>query len=72
MVVQSPETPTRDNFGTPLWESRDKKPFGRPLRGVTQNILQGVWWWHLPSPGRGVSCESELARGLSQHQMHAK
>ncbi len=33
---------------------------------------KGVWWWHLPSPGRGVSCESELARGLSQHQMHAK
>jgi hypothetical protein len=25
-----------------------------------------------PSPGRGVSCESELARGLSQHQMHVE
>jgi hypothetical protein len=47
----------RDSFGTPLWESRDKQPLGR-------------WWWHLPSSGRGVSCESELACGLSQHQMH--
>jgi hypothetical protein len=25
-----------------------------------------------PSLGRGVSCESELAHGLSQHQMHAE
>jgi hypothetical protein len=38
-IVQSPGTPTRDNFGTPLWESRDKKPFGCPLRGVTPSIL---------------------------------
>jgi hypothetical protein len=34
LVVQSPGTSTRDNFGTPLWESRDKKPFGCPLCGV--------------------------------------
>jgi hypothetical protein len=39
MVVQSPRTPTRDSFGTPLWESWDKKPFGCPLRRVTQSIL---------------------------------
>jgi hypothetical protein len=39
MVVQSPGTPTRDSFRTPLWESRDKKPFGCPLRGVTHSIL---------------------------------
>jgi hypothetical protein len=25
-----------------------------------------------PSPARGVSCESELVRGSSQHQMHAE
>ncbi len=28
MVVQSPESSNWDSFGTPLWESRDKKPFG--------------------------------------------
>jgi hypothetical protein len=32
----------------------------------------GFRWWLPPSPGRGVSYESELACGLSQHQMHAK
>jgi hypothetical protein len=37
-----------------------------------KKYYRGRWWWHLPSPGRGVSCESELARGLSQHQMHAE
>jgi hypothetical protein len=69
---QSPGSPNQDSFGTPLRESREKKPFGCHSRGQTQSILQGVWWWHFPSPGRGVSCESELARGLSQHQMHAE
>jgi hypothetical protein len=27
MTPQSGESPNRDNFGTPPWESRDKKPF---------------------------------------------
>jgi hypothetical protein len=45
MKSQSTGTPTRDSFGTPLWESRDKKPFECPLRGVTQSILEGVRWW---------------------------
>jgi len=27
MSVQSPGNPNRDNFGTPLWESREKEPF---------------------------------------------
>jgi len=31
MRVQSPETPTRDSFGTPTWESREKEPFGCSL-----------------------------------------
>jgi hypothetical protein len=35
MVVQSPGSPSRDSFGTPLWESRDKKPFGCSLCGRT-------------------------------------
>jgi hypothetical protein len=28
MNVQSPGSPNRDSFGTPLWESREKVPFG--------------------------------------------
>jgi len=28
MISQSPGNPNRDNFGTPPWESWDKKPFG--------------------------------------------
>jgi hypothetical protein len=60
MTVQSPENPNRDNFGTPLWESRDKKSFGCSLRGVTQNILYGGRWWLPLSPGRGESNEVVL------------
>jgi hypothetical protein len=60
MAVQSPGSPNRDSFGTPLWESRDKKPFGCSLRGVTQNILYGGRWWLPPSPGRGELSESVL------------
>jgi hypothetical protein len=28
MVAQSPRSPNRDSFETPLWESREKVPFG--------------------------------------------
>jgi hypothetical protein len=31
MNAQSPGSPNRDNFGTPLWESREKEPFGCSL-----------------------------------------
>jgi len=41
MDAQSLGTPTRDSFGTPLWESREKVPFGCSLRGVMQRILYG-------------------------------
>jgi hypothetical protein len=68
MTVQSPISPNRDSFGTPLWESRDKKPFGCSLRGITQSILYGGRWWLPPSPGYGESSESKVARGLSQQQ----
>jgi hypothetical protein len=68
MDAQSPGSPTRDNFGIPPWESREKVPFGCSLRGVTQRILYGGRWWLPPSPGRGESSESKVARGLSQHQ----
>jgi len=55
VAVQSPGTPTRDNFGTLTWESREKEPFGCSLRNETQKILYGGRWWLPPSPGRGES-----------------
>jgi hypothetical protein len=64
--------PNRDNFGTPLWESREKERFGCRCGGVTQRILYGGTWWLPPSPGRGESSESKVARGLSQHQKGAE
>jgi hypothetical protein len=36
MVAQSPGSPNWYSFGTPLWESRDKKPFGCTLHERTQ------------------------------------
>jgi hypothetical protein len=72
MMAQSLRSPHRDNFGTPLWESRDKEPLGCGRDGATQRILYGGRWWLPPSLGRGESSESKVARGLSQHQMDAK
>ncbi len=60
MSFQSPRSPNRDNFGTPPWESRDKKPFGCRSRGQTHRILYGGRWWHPLSPGRDESSESVL------------
>jgi hypothetical protein len=68
MNAQSPRSPNWDSFRTPLWESREKKPFGCKCGGVTQKILYGGRWWLPPSSGRGESSESKVARGLSQHQ----
>jgi hypothetical protein len=62
---KSPGNPNWDGFRTPPWESRDKKPFKRGCDGVTQRILYGGRWWLPPSPGRGDSCESKVACGLS-------
>jgi len=59
--VQSPESSTRDSFGTPTWESREKEPFGCGSCGVTQIILYGGRWWLLSSPGRGESCVSKCS-----------
>jgi hypothetical protein len=56
MTVQSPGTPTQDNFGTLTWESREKEPFGCSLGGELQSILYGGRWWLPPSSGRGESC----------------
>jgi hypothetical protein len=59
MVVQSPGTSTWDSFGSPLWESREKEPFGCNLGGELQNILYGGRWWLAPSLGRGESSVSK-------------
>jgi hypothetical protein len=75
MIAQSPGSPNRNNFETPLWESRDKEPLGCGRGGATQRILYGGRWWFPPSPGRGESSESsesKVARGLSQHQKGAE
>jgi len=62
---QSCESPNFGNFRTPIWESRDKMPFGCGPRGEAHSILYGGRWWLLSSPGRGESCESEFAYGSS-------
>jgi hypothetical protein len=72
MMAQSPKSPNRDSFGTPLWESRDKEPLGRGRGGATQIILYRGRWWLPPSPSRGESNESKVARGLSEHQKGAE
>jgi hypothetical protein len=64
MNSQSPESSNRDNFETPPWESKDKKPFRCRCRGETQRILYGGRWWLPPSLGHGEFCESRVARGL--------
>jgi hypothetical protein len=65
IVPQSCGTPSLGDFGTPIWESRDKKPFGCHSCGVVQSILYGGRWWLPPSSGCGESCESNVARGSS-------
>jgi len=59
MSSQRSETPTRDSFGTPPWESREKKSFECSLHQELQRILYGGRWWLPPSPGRGESNESK-------------
>jgi len=66
MSSQSPETLTRDNFGTPPWESREKEPFGCSLRRELQRILYGEGGG-FPQVRAVVSQVSPSARGLSQH-----
>jgi len=67
MNAQSPMNPNQDSFGIPLWESREKVPFGCKCGSETQKILYGRRWWLPSSSGRGESSESKVARGLSQH-----
>jgi len=59
MSSQSPGTLTRDSFGTPTWESREKEPFGCSFGRELQRILYGGRWWLPPSSGRDESCVSK-------------
>jgi len=68
MNTQSPKSPNRDSFGTPLWESQEKMPFGCKCDGERHRILYGGRWWLPPSPSCDELSESKVARGLSQHQ----
>jgi hypothetical protein len=67
MNAQNPGSPNLDNFGIPLWESREKVSFGCKCGGEMQRILYGGRWWLPPNSGHGESSESKVARGLSQH-----
>jgi hypothetical protein len=60
VTSQNGRSPNRDSFGTPPWESRDKKPFGCRCYGEAQRILYGGRWWLPPSSGCGESNESML------------
>jgi hypothetical protein len=57
ITSQSGGSPNRDSFGTPPWESRDKKPFRCRCHRETQIILYGGRWW-LPSSRAVVSLVS--------------
>ncbi len=61
---QSPGSSNWDNLETPLWESREKVPFGCRCCEQTRRILYGGRWWLPSSPCRGESCESRAACGL--------
>jgi hypothetical protein len=41
MTSQNPESPNRNSFGIPPWESRDKKPFGCGCRGEDKVYYMG-------------------------------
>ncbi len=65
ITPQSGESPNQNSFGTPPWESQDKKPFGCRCCREVQRILYGGRWWPPPNLGRGEFCESKVACGLS-------
>ncbi len=65
MAPQSCGSPNLGNFGTPLLGVPRQKANWMGLREEVQSILYGGRWWLPSSLGRGESCESEVARGLS-------
>jgi hypothetical protein len=74
MSLQSPESPNRDSFRTPPWESQNKKPFGCGCRRKAQSILHGGRWWLPPlavvslvSPELPVACPS--TKGARENEL---
>jgi len=65
---QSCENPTLVVSGLPFRNPRTKRPFGCGPCEDAQRILYGGRWWLPLSLGRGESCESKVACGLSWHQ----
>jgi hypothetical protein len=65
MNSQSPRSLNWNNFRTPPWESREKMSFGCRCCKIMQKIIYGGRCWLPPSTGRGESCESKVAHGLS-------
>jgi hypothetical protein len=60
MNAQSLGSPNRDNFGTPLWESREKGAIRMQVRWRgTDNTIWGRWWLPL-SLGRGSQVSPRL------------
>jgi hypothetical protein len=62
MPSQSHASSNWDSFGTPPWESQNKKPFRCGCRREAQSILYGRRWRFPLSLGLGESCESKVAR----------
>jgi hypothetical protein len=57
----------RDNFGTPIWESREKVPFGCKCGGVAQSIFYREDGGGTSRVRAVVCLVIQSARGLSQH-----
>jgi hypothetical protein len=55
----------RGSFGSPLWESREKVPFGCKCGEEALKIIYGGRLWLPLSLGHGDLSESKVARGLS-------
>ncbi len=66
MSVQSLETPTRDSFETPTWESREKEPFDVASAENYRVYYMGEGGG-FPRVWAVVSLVCQSARGLSQH-----
>jgi hypothetical protein len=60
MSAQGFESPNRDSFGTPLWESQEKEPFGCKCGEELQIILYGGRWW-FPRVRAMVSLVSQVS-----------
>jgi hypothetical protein len=61
MISQNPRRPNQESFGTPPWESRDKKPFGYIGAAKRRKEYYMGKVVASPSSGRGESCESRVA-----------